>query len=269
MTKSISNEKSLLLDRDGPVATLTLNRPESRNALTLSQLDELAAMIGGLSRDPDCRVLVIRGSGTKAFSAGFDIGAITQTSDIAEDGSVAADRRLDAAFRAIEEAHFPVIAAIHGFCIGGGFELALACDLRVVAEDAEFRMPPAQLGWVYGLSNLARFVSILGASRARQVFLTGESIDARTALDWGIAHDVRPKAELDDRVAQMTSRLTGSAPIALAGLKQGIAALASAHVSAKDRQRHVDWRRRAFMSSDLAEGRAAFLERRKPRFTGA
>lgn len=258
----------LRLDRRGAVATLVIDRPRARNALTLALADELARVVGSLAEDRDLRVLVVRGAGTKAFSAGFDIGAIGQTTEVGPDGSVSADRRLDAAFRALEEAPFPVIAAIHGYCIGGGFELALACDLRIVSEAAQFRMPPAQLGWVYGLPNLARFVSALGASRARQVFLTGAAFDAATALDWGIAHEIVPTAALEARVEAIAAGLAAAAPIALAGLKQGIAALARAAVSPQDLERHAAWRRRAFASADLAEGRAAFLERRAPKFTG-
>ena len=269
MTSSAAAPALLVLERADAVATLTINRAETRNTLTVELADELARIVTQLSQEGACRVLVMRGAGGKAFSAGFDIGAIGQTREIAADGSVGADRRLDAAFRAIEDAPFPVIAAIQGHCIGGGFELALACDLRLVTDGAQFRMPPAQLGWVYGLSNLSRFVAVLGTSRARQVFLTGEAIDARTALDWGIAHALCTASELDYRIEALSARLAQSAPIALGGLKQGIAALARANVSAADLALHAEWRRRAFASADLIEGRAAFLERRKPNFTGS
>jgi len=268
MSSAGTKTASLLLEQADSVATLTLNRPQARNTLTPALIEELREKVTDLAKREICRVLIIRGAGDKAFSAGFDIGAIGRTREVASDGSVRADGGLDAAFRAIEDAPFPVVAAIRGHCIGGGFELALACDLRIVAEDAGFRMPPAQLGWVYGLSNLSRFVSVLGASRARQVFLLGETIDARTALDWGIAHAVCAPSELDNRVTEITARLSEAAPIALGGLKHGIAALARATVSSEDLALHAEWRRRAFMSADLAEGRAAFLERRKPRFRG-
>ena len=258
----------LLFHRDGAVARLTIDRPQARNSLTLELAEAMARMVTDLAADPEIRVLVLQGAGDKAFSAGFDIGAISPTTEVAADGSVHADRVLDAAFRALEEAPFPVVASIRGHCIGGGFELALACDLRIVAEDGRFRMPPAQLGWVYGLSNLTRFISALGPSRARQVFLTGEAIDAATALAWGLAHAVVPSAELDGHVERIAARLAAAAPIALAGLKHGISALSRAQVSAEDLARHREWRRRAFASADLLEGRAAFLERRPPTFTG-
>lgn len=184
MRKTEPTPAALRLERDGPLATLVIDRPQAHNTLTLPLADELARIVEALSLEGASRVLVVRGAGDKAFSAGFDIGAIAGTTDVEPDGSVATDRKLDLAFRALEEAPFPVVAAIRGHCIGGGFEFALACDLRIAAEDARFRMPPARLGWVYGLPNLARFVSVMGASRARQVFLTGETLDARTALDW-------------------------------------------------------------------------------------
>jgi enoyl-CoA hydratase/carnithine racemase len=263
-----SSSPDLRLERDGAVAWLLIDRAQTRNTLTVELADALARTVAELAADPTMRVLVIRGAGDKAFSAGFDIGAIGQTTEISADGSVSADRRLDEAFRAIEDAPFPVIAAIRGHCIGGGFELALACDLRIVADDAQFRMPPAQLGWVYGLSNLARFVSVLGPSRARQVFLASDTFDAATALAWGVAHAVIPALEFDGYVERGAARIAGFAPIALAGLKQGIAALARAQVLPQDLEQHREWRRRAFASHDLLEGRAAFLDRRAPNFTG-
>jgi enoyl-CoA hydratase len=268
MSSHDAQGSQLGLQRDGAVARLVINRPQAHNALTLELADALATTVAELARDGATRVLILKGSGTQAFSAGFDIGAISQTSDIDPDGSVLADRQLDRAFQALETAPFPIIAAIRGHCIGGGFELALACDLRIAAGDARFRMPPAQLGWVYGLANLARFVSVLGASRTRQVFLTGEAIDAATALAWGVAHEVVEPDGLDARVGQLAERLAAAAPIALGGLKQAIAALARVNVSDDDLQRHIAWRRRAFASEDLMEGRAAFQERRAPKFKG-
>ncbi len=259
----------LRLERRGGIATLTIDRPEARNSLTLPLVDALGATVRALSADPAMRVLVLRGAGGKAFSAGFDIGAIARTEEIAADGTVAVDRRLDAAFAAIEEAPFPVVAAIRGHCIGGGFELALACDLRIAGAEAQFRMPPAQLGWVYSVGNLARFVAALGASRTRHVFLVGEPFGAAQALSWGAVHEVHADAAFDARMETLTQRLAAAAPIALGGLKQGIAALARAQVADADLATHADWRRRAFASDDLLEGRAAFLARRPPRFRGA
>jgi enoyl-CoA hydratase/carnithine racemase len=268
MSSDEVREAELSLHRDVSIARLVINRPQARNSLTIELVDRLATAVAELAQDGTTRVLILQGSGTEAFSAGFDIGAISQTSDIDPDGSVLADRRLDRAFQALETAPFPVIAAIRGHCIGGGFELALACDLRIATSDARFRMPPAQLGWVYGLPNLARFVSVLGASRARQVFLTGETVYATTALAWGIAHEVVDSRDLDARINELAERIAAAAPIALGGLKQAIAALARVNVSEDDLQRHIEWRRRAFASEDLMEGRAAFQKRRGPKFKG-
>jgi enoyl-CoA hydratase/carnithine racemase len=268
MSSHDERKAELSLHRNGPVVRLVVNRPETRNSLTIELADRLAAAVTELAHDGTTRVLILQGSGSEAFSAGFDIGAISQTTEIGQDGSVPADRQLDRAFQALETAPFPVIAAIRGHCIGGGFELALACDLRLATPDARFRMPPAQLGWVYGLPNLARFVSVLGASRARQVFLTGETVDAPTAVAWGIVHSVVDSEDLDARVKEQAERIAAAAPIALGGLKHGIAALARVSVSEDDLQRHIAWRRRSFASEDLLEGRAAFQERRVPKFKG-
>ncbi len=263
-----TNGPHLRLSRDGGRATITIDNRAARNALTLGIVDDLARMAGELAADPGVRVLVVTGAGDQAFSAGFDIGAISSTTDVAADGSVSEDRRLDAAFRALEEAPFPVIAQIHGHCIGGGFELALACDLRIGAEDSVFRMPPARLGWVYGLSNLSRFVTAIGPSRAKHVFLTTTTLAAPKAEEWGVLHEVVPKAQLAAHVDELAQNICRLAPIALGGLKHAISALARPVLSEHDTALHRSWRRRAFASADLMEGRAAFLERRSPRFTG-
>lgn len=259
-------EGTVRVSVEAGVAVLTLDRPERHNTLTLHLARELGRQVAALGARDDVRVLVVRGAGEAAFCAGLDIAAIDPDEPVGADGMVEADRALDGAFRAIEACERPVIAAIGGHCIGGGFELAMACDLRVAAPRATFRMPPARLGWAYSLSGLDRFVSAVGAARARRLFLAGERLDAERAAAWGILD--RVEADWLGTATTLAAGIAEAAPLALAGLKQGIAALARRPVAEADWERHVALRRRALASDDLRDARAAFLERRAPVFRG-
>ena len=265
----------------GPVARLTLMRPESRNALTLELVDALGAAMGRLAAD-GVRVAILSGAGGRAFSAGFDISAIDGAGEVGADGLYDNDRRLQAAFRTIEDVPFPVIAAIRGYCLGGGLELAMACDLRLASPDARFRMPPAQLGWVYALEGVRRVTCAVGTARARHLFLTGQMLDAATAATWGLVHEVVGEADtvgdgetaaaaddpLEARATALAHGIAGAAPIALEGLKHALTTLAREDTRPATWEAHRALRARALASADLREGRAAFLERRPARFTG-
>ncbi|MBL8671270.1 MAG: enoyl-CoA hydratase/isomerase family protein [Alphaproteobacteria bacterium] len=263
----------LLVDRhaDGR-RWLWLNRPATRNTLTVAVVEAIGAAMAAFERE-GARVAVIAGAGHRAFSAGYDIAAIDTAETmpgtaVGPDGYYPLDRRLAATFDAMQAAPFPVIAAIRGWCIGGGFELAMACDLRVAAGDARFRMPPTRLGWIYSLSGLARFAAAAGVARARHMFLTGIELPAARALDWGLVDEIAPTVELQARVDAVVAGLLDAAPLSLAGLKHAFTVLARAASSDADLQAHRAWRARAIASADLAEGRRAFLERRKPAFKG-
>ncbi len=257
----------LRVEITGTVARLTLERPESRNALTLALVDALGAAMGRLAAH-GVRVAILTGAGDRAFSAGFDISAIDGAGAVGADGLYDNDRRLQAAFRTIEDAPFPVIAAIRGFCLGGGLELAMACDLRLATPDARFRMPPAQLGWVYALEGVRRITSAVGVGRAHHLFLTGEMLDAATAETWGLVHEVVAADALAARATALAEGIARAAPIAVAGLKHGLTALAREDTSPATWQAHRALRARALQSADLREGRAAFLDRRPAKFTG-
>ncbi|HYH22478.1 MAG TPA: enoyl-CoA hydratase-related protein [Azospirillum sp.] len=258
----------LIVERVGAVARLTIDRPQTRNNLTVELVDALGAIMAALEAEGAVRVAVLRGAGGAAFSSGFDIGALDRSGQTGPDGFYDNDRRLDAAFQAIERARFPVVAAIRGHCIGGGLELAMACDLRIASDDSRFRMPPAMLGWVYALNGLRRFTGAVGAARTRMLFLGGETLDAATAATWGLIHEAVPAHAWEARVDALAQRMAEAAPIALHGLKQAIAALARGSVAEEDFAEHLRLRDRAIASDDLAEGRRAFLERRVPKFTG-
>jgi enoyl-CoA hydratase len=267
MTRSRTEQAGLIVALDDGIARITIDRPRTRNNLTLELVDTLGRLIDELA-EAGTRVAIIEGAGDKAFSSGFDINALDVGGTVSPDGMFDLDRRLDAAFRMIEQAPFPVIAGIRGHCIGGGLELAMSCDLRIATDDASFRMPPAMLGWVYALSGLRRFTTAIGAARARMLFLTGEPLDARRAEAWGLIHEVHPAADWRGRIEQMAARMASAAPIALAGLKQGIATVTRASSLEEDFREHLRLRAASAASADLREGREAALARRAPKFTG-
>lgn len=264
----MTGRSKLQLRKDGAVARLVIDHERQHNVLTFPVVDALASTLADLERDPSVRVAVITGAGGKAFSAGFDIQAIDSAGEVSGDGLCEADRRLARAFRAIEAARFPVIAQINGHCVGGGLELAMACDLRIAAADARFRMPPVRLGWVYTAEGLRRFTSAIGVARTRYLFLTGEAISAQRAESWGLVDEVVAPGAIGERVDTLCRTLAAAAPISLHGTKQALAALGRADMPTAAWEEHIALRRRALTSDDLMEGRQAFLERRPPDFQG-
>lgn len=252
------------------IVRFSINRAAHMNTLTLPLLARLEERLAALTIAKSARVVVIRGLGGAAFSAGYDIDALNAGLDLGADGLCAVDRRLDSAFTAIERAPMPVIAQIEGHCIGGGFELAMACDLRIASDTARFRMPPARLGWVYAAAGLQRFVRAAGSARTRHLFLTAETLTAERAERWGLIGEVCAAADLEARVTALCQTLAAGAPLSLAGTKQALTAM-DAHGMDRKSQAwtdHLELRRAALQSADLAEARDAFLARRPPRFRG-
>jgi len=253
------------------IVQLTLNRPTYRNALTLPQLTLIEQEIAKLSQDVATRSVIIRGAGDQAFSAGYDIDALSAGMTLGDDGLTEVDRKLDTVFRTIECAPFPVIAQISGFCIGGGMEFAMACDIRIADTSAIFKMPPANLGWVYSAAGFARFIQAMGAARTRHLFLTAAKLDAATAERWGIVGEVLEPNQLITRVQQLASDMATFSPIAQAGTKQAVSGLSAMKLREDTEawEAHLALRQRAIVSKDLSEARAAFLARRKPVFGGS
>ncbi len=259
----------LLLDRPAAhVARLTISNPAKRNALDHPILDGIAAALAELADEGRARCVIVTGA-HGLFSAGYEIGQIP-------DQSVqAAAERLIAhpfteAIEALEGYPYPTLAALPGHTIGGGLELALACDLRIAAEGIRLGMPPAKLGLVYSHTGLRRFLDALGAARTRELFLLGSYIDAATALGWGLVNRVVPAAELPDAALALAGELAGLAPLSQRGNKHVIATLLRARgaLSEEEEAELLELRRASFTSHDLREGMAAFAERRAPRWRG-
>ena len=244
------------------VALLTISNPEKRGALDRPLLEALVAALERL----DARCVVLTGEG-RAFCAGYDIEELMREG---YDDGVEAAHPFPAALSAIEAYPYPVLAALNGYAIGGGLELAMACDLRIAADTIQLGMPPVKLGVVYGHPGLTRFLSAIGAARTRELFLTGRRIDAATAERWALVNEVCEQEELAGAALALASEIAANAPLSLRGSKHAIRALVAAAgeldpatAAALDAER-----RAAFESEDLREGLRAFGEKRAPVWRG-
>ncbi|MEU8032964.1 enoyl-CoA hydratase/isomerase family protein [Streptomyces sp. NPDC049099] len=235
---------------EGAVATVVIRNPAKRNAMTATMWRSLPPLLDGLAHDPGVRALVLTGEGG-TFCAGADISTLQGAPEEAQGLAVAAEEAL-AAFPK------PTLAAVRGHCVGGGAQLAAACDLRLAQEGALFGVTPARLGIVYPASSTRRLVSLVGPAAAKYLLFTAELIDAGRALTTGLVDEVLPEGELDKRVAELTGILASRSQLTQAAAKE----FANGRT---DRDAH--WAEQARGSGDTAEGVAAFLERRRPRFT--
>jgi enoyl-CoA hydratase/carnithine racemase len=249
----------LTLEVGGAVATLTIDRPAKRNAMSFEMWSALPGLLGKVEADESVRALVVRG--TDHFSAGADISEFT-TLRADPDGA----RRYGAAVhegeRSIATLRKPAIAAVTGVCVGGGCELALACDLRVAAPDARFGITPAKLGIVYNATSTKRLVDAVGPAWARQILFTGEIVDAATALRIGLVNEL-----CDDPVARATDLATTMASrsqVSVHGAKAIIGRITDGRFD-EDESVHALYEA-SVRSGDYAEGVRAFLEKRPPRF---
>lgn len=253
------------LETDGPVATVVFDHAARRNAMTVSMWQSIPGICRAVENIRGIRVVVLRGAGDEAFVAGADISQFEehrQGSDVRHYDAMTA-----AATEALVALPMPVVAAIHGFCIGGGLALALSADVRYAADDAAFGLPPARLGIGYGARAMGDLIDLVGPAVAKEMLFTADLVDATTALLWGLVNRITPAADLDDFVAGKVATMASRAP-----LSQQAAKLAAAnHLSSPSNRRDEDVEElitSCFESADYREGIAAFLEKRPPRFVG-
>jgi enoyl-CoA hydratase len=254
--------RNIRVDTSESIATLTIDRPAVRNALNLETVQECHAALAEIARDQAVGVMVITGAGDAAFVSGADINDIrARTRD---DGLAAINSSL---FAAVERFPRPTIAAINGYALGGGCELALACDIRVASETAKFGQPELGLGIIPGAGATQRLPRIVGLGWAKHLVLTGDVVDAKQALEIGLVTAITPAGQLQIRVRELAKRILRQGPLAARLAK--IALNASARVDVESGLL-IETLAQAicYESEDKREGAAAFLEKRRPKFTG-
>ena len=260
MTRSY---ETILVERRERVAIVTINRPEKRNALNIQTRTEGVAVLDELNADDSVRVVVFTGAGDKAFIAGADIAEFADRTAITQ-REVMLERSL---FNAIDTFPKPVIAMINGYCLGGGCELALACDLRIASEKASLGQPEINLGIIPGGGGTQRLTRLVGEGKAMEMILTGEIIDAQTAFTLGLVNHVVPADQLETKTIAIANRIAEKSPIALRLAKEAVR-LASRSNLDEGLRREVDLFALCFSTEDKDEGVKAFLEKRKPEFKG-
>jgi enoyl-CoA hydratase/carnithine racemase len=255
----------LHVDEPAPgIARLTISNPGKRGALDHAILDAFAATMPQL----DARCVIVTGEG-RIFSAGYDIGDLPE-SVFADEAEKLIAHPFAAAIDAVDAYPYPTLAVLNGHAIGGGLELALACDLRIADAGIRLGMPPAKLGLVYSHTGIRRFIDAVGAARTRELFLVGRRIDAPTALSWGLVNELAEPGRLEEQALALAAEIAANAPLAQRGNKHVIASVLAAEGAldpALEREL-IELRRACFASRDFREGVRAFAEKRPPRWGG-
>ena len=257
----------ILVDKHERIATVTLNRPEQRNAISYPMWLELAEVLGSLEEDPRIRAVVVTGAGDEAFSAGADIKDFQEHRSNPEAAGKYA-LALESTLRALEGLSKPVIARINGYCVGGGCEIAVSSDLRLAAEGSKFGIPVARIGITAGYHESQRLAQVVGAANAAYILLTADLIDSAEAHRLGLVHQVIPLRHLDERVAALASRLSALAPASHRIHKQILRTLARGRALDELTQEERDLPLSVFGGRDFQEGVRSFQEKRSPHFLG-
>jgi enoyl-CoA hydratase/carnithine racemase len=264
----VTGTAALVLVEPGRVWTLTLNRPESRNAVSAALIDELGSALGDAERDTECRAIVLAGAG-KDFCSGADVGELLTARE--GSGTIEYGRTFETLLRAMEDHSKPVVGAVQGSALGAGCQLLLACDLVVAAEDARIGIPSARLGIVIPFENVERLVISVGPKRTAEMLLAGRVLSGVEAREWGLINQTAPAHEVGAAAADLAHRIASLAPLSVAASKRGIREVLRSFASgdaAKAGREFDALAAAALTSQDLREGLAAFMERRDPEFEG-
>jgi len=258
---------TLLLEKEPPLAWITFNKPERRNAVDLEMWEALPSLLAEVGNAAEVRVLLLRGAGHEAFVSGADISQFGKARS-GPDVNRRYDRAVDSALKAIGELKKPVIAMIHGFCMGGGCSLAVMCDLRICSDDARFGIPAARLGIAYPIERgVERLVHVVGMANAMEILLTARTYDSTDAVQMGLVNRVLPKAEIESFTREYATNLASNAPLSVSAHKYFVNESVK-DTSLRDKAKIKDWAMKCSESHDYREGVKAFMEKRRPKFLG-
>ena len=256
--------QNIILEHEKGIATLYINRPEKLNALNKATIQELHETLKMINENPEVRVIIVTGSGEKAFVAGADIAEFAHFS--AEEGAQLAAKGQQLLFDFIENMKTPVIAAINGFALGGGLELAMACHFRIASENAKMGLPETSLGVIPGYGGTQRLAQLVGKGRAMEMILTAGMIDADTAKIYGLVNHVVPQEELFSSYMTIATRIMKNSPVAISKAIEAVNANFISGVNGFDVE--IKNFGDCFATDDFKEGTTAFLEKRKAEFKG-
>lgn len=262
----ISPTERMIAEIDGAIGWMVFNNPARRNALSLDMWQAMPVILSHFERDPNVRVIVLKGAGDKAFISGADISQFEKQRSSA-DSIAQYDKIAEGAAAALQEVTKPTIAMIHGYCIGGGVGVALGCDLRIAADDARFGIPAARLGLGYRWDGVKKLVDLVGPAYAKEIFFTARQFTAAEAYDMGLVNRALPAADLEPYVRNYCALMADNAPLTIEAVKGVVAEIAKPGAQI-DRGRCEALVARCFDSQDYIEGRRAFMEKRKPAFVG-
>ena len=254
--------KTILTSIEKGILTATINRPDKMNALNKDVMNDVSLLADEIEGNANIRAAIITGSGTKAFVAGADI---TEFTGLNTSEGMQLARKGQEIFFKIEKASKPVVAAVNGFALGGGCELAMACHFRIASENARFGQPEVSLGLIPGYGGTQRLVQLIGKGRALELLLSGNMIDAQTAFTYGLVNHVVPQAELMDKTKTILDNIISKAPVAIS---RCIMAANAVHSGFDGYEMEIAAFGECFETQDMKEGTSAFLEKRKPVFTG-
>jgi enoyl-CoA hydratase len=256
----------LVARKQGAIGWIIFNNPDRHNATSLEMWQSLPLVLDAYTKDPEVRVVVLRGAGDKAFSAGADISQFKEKRSGTE-AVKAYNEAADAANLALRECAKPTIALIRGYCIGGGTAIAVGCDIRIAGENARFGVPAAKLGLGYRFDGINRLASIVGPAYTAEVFFTARQFSAQEALQMGLVNRVLPDGEVEQYVLDYANTIGANAPLTIAAVKRSLIEF-NKDPAARDLARTQRMVEACFASEDYKEGQAAFMEKRKPQFKG-
>jgi len=265
----MAEDQILLKEIKGNVGTLTLNRPERRNAISLELLVQIDRTLKDWADQDTVRAIVITGGEGKAFSSGYEIKSIP--TEITEENKelFKASNPVEKVLHALKNFPYPTIAMLNGHAFGAGLNTCICCDIRIAADDVKAGMPPAKLGLVYHPEGLKQFIEVLGMARTREVFFAGRTYEGRQLLDMGLVDHLVPRSELAETTYRLAEEIASNAPLSLKGSKRILNMWGeSLTLSQENLEEAEGLIVESFNSQDLKEGQTAFLEKRRPRFVG-